>query len=77
MVEERKPGLGTDAMQLSAKVTALQREGEPRPAELARYRVQMTACGTALSAAFDWDLNCSRGGVEARCAASSTKRVLL
>ena len=53
-VNDKGPTLGRDAMQLSGRITALQ-EGEPKPAELARYRVQMTASGK-IKRGYDWDL---------------------
>ena len=53
-VNDNGPTLGKDALHLSGRITALQ-EGEPKPAELARYRVQMTASGK-IKRGYDWDL---------------------
>lgn len=48
--------LGKDVLQLSATIRAVESgDGEPNPAELARYRVQLTGAGQ-IKRGFDWDL---------------------
>ena len=51
---ELKPG--QDVMQMTARISAVEGDGEPQPAELAKYRVQLTAAGQ-IKRGFDWDLS--------------------